>query len=590
MQSSSLLSKVFSKWTFSLWLVIVLTGVFLFLKIPSFGYESLLDFISHLLQQKYGSGGSKVKIDNGFHKLSVLLMALGTLLFLYFYFWKWLLKSAATKAAEDSRYNTLIKLQQMDWALMLGCILLGIILRMFPLTQSLWQDEIGVYNTFIKDGITSTIFPKSSMGSQPLMQISVGLFSSIFGSSEIALRFPLFVFALAGIGFMYYFTLQITKKRSTAFLASFLLCLHSYHIYYSFQMRGYVMLVFLCLLSCYYLFQLLRNPNKSVGTRYTLVGILLVYTHLYAVYLLIAQQLVILLFELYCRYQKNQTNSRFSFDFLSKYFHTFVITMLISVLLYLPQLPVIFMNILDTVQAKTTLSIYFTSVLDSLNFMLAYSTYPQISFGVLLIILIVFVVKVEQSKEIKLLGAIALALFFITALVPSGSGFFPRYLICEIPLLMIILAHSIENLWSTTNYFSKSVSILLMVGFLFLNISGYSLSYQKIQDYKGAVSFVENYSTAKPKVIVSNSLGKTEVQHYNANIIALNHVSELDSLLNLDIELFAITTYESFAGRSVFKNDKATQEKIESNFFHEKVFPGEFPVNVWHYKKKQELH
>jgi hypothetical protein len=583
MNSSFLVSKFFSKWSFFAWLMLLLSGVFLFFRFPASGYESLIEFVSDLLQQKYGSGGSKLKIDTGFHKLSVLLMALGMVLLLYFSFWKWLIQTAAANTKTETKEEP--KLKRIDWILILFCTLVGISLRILPLSQSLWQDEIGVYNMFIKEGIFSTLFPKSSMGSQPLMQIVVGLFSSLFGNSEIALRMPLFIVAIASIGLMYFFTFQLLKNRASAFISALFLSLHSYHVYYSFQMRGYVMLVFLCLLSCYLLFRLLQNPNKKLAFVYSIVGILLVFTHLYAVYLLIAQQFVILLFQLK-RKSKTSENST-SKEFLLAYFHGFLLAMLISVTLYLPQLPVIFMNILDTAQANKSLAIYFGSVLDSLNFMLAYSSFPWFSFGILMALLLLFIFIIEQNKSTKLIGLIALVLFLITAFVPSGSGFFPRYLICEIPLLVFILAHSIENLWSSNKIAYKIIALSLMGAYVFLNVSGYKLSFQKIQDYKGAVEFVKNYPETKRKVIVANSLGKTEIQHYNPAITPLNNVSELDSLLKLDIDLFAITTYESFAGRSVFKNDKLTQEKIERDFFHEKVFPGEFPVNVWHFKKNE---
>ena len=101
------------------------------------------------------------------------------------------------------------------------------------------------------------------------------------------------------------------------------------------------------------------------------------------------------------------------------------------------------------------------------------------------------------------------------------------------------------------------------------------------------MEFVKNYPSTKQKLIVANSLGKSEVKFYDSNIIALNNVQELDSLLQLNYDVFAITTYESFAGKSLFKNDKETQIRIEQTFAHEKVFEGEFPVNVWHEVKKQ---
>ncbi|HRH64204.1 MAG TPA: hypothetical protein PLI68_12840, partial [Bacteroidia bacterium] len=286
MKISKLISAIFSKWFFALLGIVILSGLLLYVRMPGDLYEKLLDFVSNLLQQKYGSGGNKVKIDTGFHKLGLLVMALGVLLFTYFSFWKWFISSASanTQSPEISKG---LSLDKKDWITISGLLLVALLLRVFPMTQSLWQDEIGVYNTFIKDGFLSTIFPKSSMGSQPLMQLLVGVFVKFAGTSEIILRLPILMFALAGIAFIYYFTLQLSANRLAAFIAAFFLTIHSYHIYYSFQMRGYVLLVFMCMLSCYILIKLIQTPSSKIAFWYTLVNVCFVYTHLYSVYLLI---------------------------------------------------------------------------------------------------------------------------------------------------------------------------------------------------------------------------------------------------------------------------------------------------------------
>lgn len=584
MKISKLISAIFSKWFFALLGIVILSGLLLYVRMPGDLYEKLLDFVSNLLQQKYGSGGNKVKIDTGFHKLGLLVMALGVLLFTYFSFWKWFISSASAYT-QSPEINKGLSLDKKDWITISGLLLVALLLRVFPMTQSLWQDEIGVYNTFIKDGFLSTIFPKSSMGSQPLMQLLVGVFVKFAGTSEIILRLPILMFALAGIAFIYYFTLQLSANRLAAFIAAFFLTIHSYHIYYSFQMRGYVLLVFMCMLSCYILIKLIQTPSSKIAFWYTVVNVCFVYTHLYSVYLLIAQHLVVIGFHLYAtRIAKNSTFT-FSGPFLAIYFHAFIASMLGILLLYLPQLPVIFMNILDTANSTKSLFDYFTQVLDALHFMLAYSELKVLSSILILLFIIGLWGLVKKGNTLMLVIGMAIWLFIITAFVPSGPGFFPRYLICEIPLLLFLFSLVIAECWQSSKAFLKVVAASLFVGFCAINISGYTLSYQTVQDYKGAVNYVQNKPSTLPKLVAANSLGKTEIKFYDPSIIALNQVSELDSLMKLPIDLYVITTYESFAGKSLFINDKPTQQRIESEFSREKVFVGEFPVTVWHYEK-----
>ena len=115
MSSSKLLSAFFSKWFFVLLLLLIFAGVLLFLRQPAQPYDAMLDFVSNLLKQKYGSGGNKLKIDTGFHKLSFLLMALGIMLFAFFSFWKWFIRSAAPLLSTTSTAIQTIKFQKNDW-------------------------------------------------------------------------------------------------------------------------------------------------------------------------------------------------------------------------------------------------------------------------------------------------------------------------------------------------------------------------------------------------------------------------------------------------------------------------------------------
>lgn len=587
MSKSKLVGFFFSRWFFASLLLLGIAGLLLFFRFPHGLYDELLNFVSNLLKKSYGSGGNKLKIDTGFHKLSGLLIALALLLFSFFSFWKGLIKKATAAEIPAHSENKFIAFEKRDWLLVGLFTVVGILLRVFWLNQSLWQDEIGVYNTFIKEGIFSTIFPKSSMGSQPLMQIITGLFCKVAGVSEITLRLPVFLFGIAGIGVIYFFTLQLSQDRIAAALATFFLSIHSYHIYYSFQMRGYVMLVLLCMLSCYFLYQILENPKKNTASYFCLVNVLFVYTHLYSVYLLLAQHGVIILFHLYSRYFKKTAQSHYSQATLAGYFTSFLVSMCCIMLLYLPQVPVIFMNILDTANNSKSLMNYVGQVIASLHFMIAYSELAWLSVLLLVLIFVGYFSVAKKSSAVKLIAAISFLLLLITAFVPSGPGFFPRYLICEIPLLLFLMSTVFSSYLKSGKMLFKLIAIAGVLIFTAVNGLGLNLSYQKIQDYKGAVEFVKNYPSAKTKLIVANSLGKTEIKFYDANIIALTDVTELDSLLQLNYDVFAITTYESFVGKSLFVKDKETQAKIESSFVHEKVFAGEFPVNVWHYEKKE---
>ncbi len=81
----------------------------------------------------------------------------------------------------------------------------------------------------------------------------------------------------------------------TGVLAATLLAVSPYHITYSQEGRAYSLLIFLTLWSCSLLAQLVRQvtPGRRIG--FVLVTAALLYTHLYAVFVALAQVIAFLL-------------------------------------------------------------------------------------------------------------------------------------------------------------------------------------------------------------------------------------------------------------------------------------------------------
>jgi uncharacterized membrane protein len=111
------------------------------------------------------------------------------------------------------------------------------------------------------------------------------------GHSEWFLRLLSVVFAVSTIPLMYLLAQAFGGTRN-ARIAAFLMSINAFHIQYSQEARGYTLVVFLALLSCY-LFWNLPDAGK-IPVQYILVSVFMVYAHIFGVWILMAQWVSIL--------------------------------------------------------------------------------------------------------------------------------------------------------------------------------------------------------------------------------------------------------------------------------------------------------
>src|SRR2546423_8067693 len=77
--------------------------------------------------------------------------------------------------------------------------------------------------------------------------------------------------------------------RGAGLMAALLLALNAYHIRYSQEARSYSLAALLVILSSYFLVRLLRQPSPGIRWKYSAASALAVYSHFYAVLVLLAQ-------------------------------------------------------------------------------------------------------------------------------------------------------------------------------------------------------------------------------------------------------------------------------------------------------------
>ena len=120
-------------------------------------------------------------------------------------------------------------------------------------------------------------------------------FVMMLDDSEFALRF---IPALFGIGtiIVSYFLAKLLFDRKTALLSALFIAVSPVLIYYAQEARPYAQYVFLSMASTLSLLLLLKKPGTTRYITYFLVTVACLYTHIFAILVLLAQNLFMLLY------------------------------------------------------------------------------------------------------------------------------------------------------------------------------------------------------------------------------------------------------------------------------------------------------
>jgi len=143
-------------------------------------------------------------------------------------------------------------------------LILGLVLRLVVINQSLWLDEaigaVAVKNYSYK-GIVS-VFLKND-NHPPLYYLTLKFWTDIFGYSELAMRSLSVIFGVGTIFLTYKIAQKVSTNRLFAPLAVLLITTSQLHIYYSQEARMYSMAAFVAALSIYYFLDLIKNGKSK---------------------------------------------------------------------------------------------------------------------------------------------------------------------------------------------------------------------------------------------------------------------------------------------------------------------------------------
>ncbi|MDZ4786717.1 MAG: glycosyltransferase family 39 protein [bacterium] len=160
-------------------------------------------------------------------------------------------------------------------------VLLGLVLRIYNLpSRELWYDE-AFSAKMVSNSFVDVLNLSKLDVHPPLYYLLLKGWTTVFGSSEVSLRFPSVIFGVLLIPLIYKLIMYINSDRRKALLASLFVAINPFLVAHSNDARSYSMLCFLTVLTFLFVLKAVKE-KKYLGVSILLP--LLFLTHYVAVF------------------------------------------------------------------------------------------------------------------------------------------------------------------------------------------------------------------------------------------------------------------------------------------------------------------
>ncbi|MFZ0926001.1 MAG: glycosyltransferase family 39 protein [Halobacteriota archaeon] len=177
---------------------------------------------------------------------------------------------------------------------MLAIVIIGLFLRVYCLGASnLFVDEaVSIY--IAKLSLSQLLQTQAQLDlNPPLYAFVLHYWMVLFGDSEFSVRFLSVVFGTLAIPMTFVVGRQLFDEE-VGLLGALILAVSSFNVQFSQTARMYSLMLLLALLSMYFFLSFLRRNTLSISVGYVLATTLLLYTHVYGVFVLLAQNIYLI--------------------------------------------------------------------------------------------------------------------------------------------------------------------------------------------------------------------------------------------------------------------------------------------------------
>jgi len=189
-----------------------------------------------------------------------------------------------------SSMTSFFKINYKTSYLLLVILFIGIFLRVYGLSeQTYWFDE--VITLEVVEGSLDSIMSGSR---PPLYLVLIQFWIENFGTSEFATRLLSVIFGVSSI-VLIYIVGRSFFNREVGILSAFFMSVSKFQIYYSQELRYYSLYELFTLISFFFYYRFLNSKSYIYALVYIISTILVFYSHDFAVFIIAAQNLYVLI-------------------------------------------------------------------------------------------------------------------------------------------------------------------------------------------------------------------------------------------------------------------------------------------------------
>lgn len=432
--------------------------------------------------------------------------------------------------------------------IIVGILLLGLLLRLINLNQSLWLDE-AVQAITAQNSLSHIFLEIRGDFHPPLYYFLMNFWVRIFGSSEVSLRMPSVLFGVGTVYFTYLIAKIIFPRThyslffvhcSLPDLVALLLATAPFHVYYSQEARMYSMTCFFATLSMFFFLrinELIINglkdskvnelfvngltdlKNYGIYILYFMSTILMLYSDYYGFLILLVQGIYLL------------TRKKYKFLFFNSCLP--VGMALFIILCYLPWLPMLFTQLKTGVLATQTLPGWGSLV--NVSFLKAIPlTFIKFSIGRILIFnktiyagvagvvigiygfLIVRAIRGWIRDGLKDSKGVIVTWFLVPLLTAwllslAVPNFQPFRLLLILPAFYLLVTRGISVIKSG-RVRALAIVLVLILNLYSLSVYFFNPFFQR-EDWRGLTSFLKNQNGAQ--VILPSANSDWPIKYYD---------------------------------------------------------------------------
>jgi len=406
-------------------------------------------------------------------------------------------------------------------------LILGFLLRLVNLNQSLWLDET-VQAITSKGPFLGLFTELRGDFHPPLYHFLMWGWVHMFGNGEIMMRLPSVFLGTATIYVLYLIAQKLlTKKSKWPLIVALFLATAPFHIYYSQEARTYALTAFLATLSTFSFMKMIDKKNsqkqgqKSIPF-YILSTVLLLYADYYGLFVFLAQIVAILFI-----FRRKFIQKRKAF--------------IITTLFFLPCLPLLWAQLKVGLQATNLLPEWGRLV--NLGFLKALPlTFIKFSIGritifnktiyaavtavLFLIYGLILLNGFLKNKKLRINNLSLVVLFWLLGplfLAWLISLFIPNYQ--PFRLLLVLPAFYLLLVYGISKFPSKKTAIILTVVVLAVNLLSlgvyYFNPYFHREDWRGAVAYIEENANKKSVALLPSQTSRWPYDYYSTKKIPL---------------------------------------------------------------------